>query len=395
MSFIELKTARYKGVEFLFSDMPTTGGNRLIKFNYPGSDKQSIERQGKAPRTFTLTAIIPHEDYFQQRDNLLRVLEDGVAGVLTHPTFGDVENVINGRYTLTEKLSEIGRAEVVIPFEVDDSPGIPRQSGNLASQVQTESGLLNDQLQADLADTYEVSLSSPGNFTDARANMNTLLDTFDAAANSQESVASNLASFRASLNSFRGNIGGLVRAPTELSEQVSGLFADFNNLFAQPADTYAALTDLFDFGADDPVIQTNTVGRIQRKQNRDAVRVDMRAQALSYAYVNAAEVVYDTTEDLEAVQTALEAQYVDIRENQDISNAALEQLDRVRVRAQATLAEVSVSTRSIITVETPLRPLSVLVYEYYGSTDLVDTIADLNDIQQNAFVEGSLRILSS
>ena len=37
---IQLKTANYKGVEFAIRDMPTTGGNRIIKLNYHGSDKQ-------------------------------------------------------------------------------------------------------------------------------------------------------------------------------------------------------------------------------------------------------------------------------------------------------------------------------------------------------------------
>ena len=101
---IQLKTANYKGVEFAIRDMPTTGGNRIIKFNYPGSDKQSIEVQGKAPRSFSLTAVIPHENYFSERDELLRVLEDGERGTLVHPTFGAIENVINGEFSLNENI---------------------------------------------------------------------------------------------------------------------------------------------------------------------------------------------------------------------------------------------------------------------------------------------------
>jgi len=168
---IQLKVGKYKGVEFLFELMPTTGGNRLIKFNFPGSDRQSIERQGKAPKSFNITIWIPHENYFQKRDDLLRVLEDGESGVLTHPTFGDVENVINGIYTLTETISELGRAKLKVPFEVDDSPGIPVQSGDLVSQVQSASDLLNTQLAADVTDGYGVTLSFSGNFNDALDNL--------------------------------------------------------------------------------------------------------------------------------------------------------------------------------------------------------------------------------
>jgi hypothetical protein len=392
---IELKTARYKGVEFLFTDMPTTGGNRLVKFNFPGSDKQSIERQGKAPRTFNITAIIPHENYFQQRDNLLRVLEDGVSGVLTHPTFGDIENVINGRYTLTEKITELGRGQIVIPFEVNDAPGIPQQSGALASQVQAQSDILNTQLTADLGAGYKIDLSASGNFSDAQENIGNVSTVFDTASKVAEPKAANIAAFRASINGFSTKIGSLIQAPAELASNIQGLFDDLNDLYAAPETLLTALKSIALFGANDLTIQTNTVGRIQRKRNRDLMRATLRVVALSYSYLNAASATYSTTEDLERVQADLETQYLDARNNQLLSNEAMEELDRLRVQAQEALEVVRVNTRSIITVETPLKPLTVLVYEYYGATDLVETIADLNGINQNAFVEGELQILTA
>lgn len=392
---IDLKTAKYKGVEFLFTDMPTTGGNRLIKFNFPGSDKQAIERQGRVPRTFTITAIIPHEDYYQQRGNLLRVLEDGEKGVLTHPTFGDIENVINGRFTLTEKLSEIGRAEIVIPFEVDDAPGIPQQSGNLASQVLALNEALSLQLQNDLADTYGVDLNFTGNFTDALENINNITDSMDNVADFAEPLLQNISDFRSTLNAFQGAIGNLIQVPTNLAGEISGLFEDVSNLFETPDTVLGAFQSLFSFGDDDPIVKNNTVGRIQRNKNRQLIRNTMKTQSLGYAYLNAAQSTYDTTDDLDRVQDSLEKQYLDIRNNQVLSNEAAELLDRLRVQTQKILDDVRVNTRSIITIETRMKPLSVLVYEYYGSTELVDTIASLNNINENAFVEGSIRILTA
>ena len=122
---IQLKTAKYKGVELLFESVTTTGGNRLIKFNYPGSDKQSIERQGKRPLIPAMNIIIRHDGYEQKRDEIIRVLSDGVKGVLTHPTLGDINNVINGEFVLTEIISELGRARITVTFEIDDGEGIP------------------------------------------------------------------------------------------------------------------------------------------------------------------------------------------------------------------------------------------------------------------------------
>jgi len=284
---IQLKTAKYKGVEFIFSEMPTTGGNRLIKYNYPGSDKQSIERQGKSPRTFSITAIIPHENYYQERDNLLRVLEDGEKGVLTHPTFGDVENVINGVYTLTEKTTSLGRAQIVIPFEVDDASGIPEQSGDLVSQVSQESSLLNAQAEADLANTYSVTNSFTGNFGDAIDTINTVAASFATASLSATPIDDGLSSLTQTLTSFTSGSGDLIQDPTSLSSSISSIFESLNNLYESPSELYDVFVSLFSYGEDDPVISTNTVTRTQRYENRHAMTANINTQALSYAYVAA------------------------------------------------------------------------------------------------------------
>jgi len=392
---IQLKAAKYKGVDLLFEDASTTGGNRLIKFNYPGADKQAIEVQGKAPRAFTLAVWIPHENYYQERDNLLRVLEDGEEGVLTHPTFGDVEKVINGVYTLTEVISELGRAKITIPFEVNDSPGIPQQSGALASRVQQESSLLNAQLETDLEDNYEVSANAPSNFTDALDNVSGMVEAFGGASTIITATAEKAAEMKARINAVSGKIGALIEAPADLAESTAGLYESLNNLYETPGETLGALKSMFNFGATDPIVNTSTVSRAERKENRDRMRSNIRTQALSYAYVNASLIEYDTTDELDLAQQALEDQYSDIRDNQLVTDEAMELLDRVRVAAQEALSGARVTTRSIVTIETDLIPLSVLVYKYYGNTELFDIIADLNGIKQNAFVEGEIRILSA
>ncbi len=391
---IQLKTAKYKGVEFAIESMPTTGGNRLIKFNYPGSNKQSIEVQGKAPRSFTLTAIIPHENYYQERDNLLRVLEDGQTGVLTHPTFGDVENVINGVYSLTETINDLGRAKIVIPFEVDDAPGIPQQSGDLVSQVQQQSDVLNTQLAADAADNYEISSMFPANFTDGLNNVAAIAAAFTDVSLLQTPTNGDLSGFQETLNAFSSSAGELISDPSLLGSSLGAIFEDLNNLYDTPEQAFDVIKSLFGFGDNDPIAKTNTVGRIERNNNRGTLRTNMKTQALSYAYLNAAQLNYQTTDDLDQVQTDLEAQYLDIRDNQLVTNETQEQIDRLRVQAQDTLDQVRVNTSQVITIETRRQPLSVLVYSYYGSTELTDTIAELNNIKENAFVEGSVQVLA-
>lgn len=398
---IQLKTAKYKGVEFAFVSMPSTGGNRIIKIRFPGSDKQSIEVQGKLPRAFTLTAIIPHENYYTERDNLLRVLDDGESGVLIHPTFGNVDSVVNGQYELNETITELGRATIVIPFEVDDAIGIPIEAGNLAAQVLTARDILNTQLEADLGEGYNVSLNATGNHEDASNNLFSIVDAFNSVSEFTNAVAEKAAEFQADVDAFSGKINDLIRSPVDMALSIASLFESIDNLFETPGETFGALRSLFDFGDEgsvggaDPIITPTTVGLVERKRNRDLIRNNMKTQALSFSYTNATLDDYESSEALEEAQVDLEDQYLNIRDNQLITNEALEELDRVRVQAQKTLADVSVATPAIITIETKRMPLSVLVYSYYGNTDLFDTIAELNNIKMNAFVEGEVRILTA
>jgi hypothetical protein len=391
---IELKTARYKGVEFLFEDASTTGGNRLIKFNYPGSNKQAIEVQGKCPRSFNLSIIIPHENYYQDRNDLLRVLEDGKEGVFTHPTFGDIEKVINGEYTLTEELSELGRAKISVSFEVNDSPAKINDLKVTSVQVDQQCRLLNNQLKSDFADGYKVSVNFPSNFTDAKKNIDGLIDKMHVASDSASHIAEQSADFVRGINAFSQSVSNLIQAPADLVESIFNSFESLNNLFKSPEELLGAFTSLLDFGLDYPVVNPTTAGRIERIDNRELMRATIIAGALSYCYLNSSSIEYSDTDQLDLVQKTLEDSYLNIRNNTSISNEALEQLDRLRVEAQDLFSQVRVSTRSIITVITRRRVLSVLVYEYYGSTDLVDIIASLNSIDQNAFVEGNIRILS-
>lgn len=393
---IQLHIAKYKGVEFLFFDTTTTGGGRFIKLNYPGSDKQSMERQGARPRSYSIIIVIPHEDYMAVKLAVLRMLDSEGPDTLTHPFFGDVPNMVPGVWEITEGLSRLGRAEVTVTFEVDDGVGVPVEVSNLPAQVAGLSGTLRDQLTGDLADSFDADKSLSGVFTDA---LDAVTGAIDAVADAADLVldptAEELAKIRASTQSLTASVGDLVQAPAELAAAFDGLLADLHNLSEAPRDLRKAFEALAGYGDDDPVVAPTTVARVRRSENRALIRADIRVLALAYLYSDAPTETFGTTDDLEATQDSLEVVYVDAKDNQLLTNEAIEALDRLRVSAQASLDAERVSTPRVITVETTETPLSVLVYRYYGSTELFETVAALNNINQNAFVSGSVKLLSA
>lgn len=389
---VELKVASYKNVEFLFKSAKTTGGVKRQIFSYPNSNRQSIEEFGTAPRSFELVSVIPFEDYENQKASLLRALESGGAGTLVHPTFGSINGVKAGAYTINETITELGRAEVTMRFDIDNAAGIPQQAANSVSQVNQDNQTLLAGLNSNLADNWDIS--SPNNYDDGVSTAQSVASLFKSASEGTGQIADHIDEYRRDLDNFTDSINQLVVNPTALSNGVGSLFNSLNNLYEAPGDAFTAFKSLFGYGDDDPEINPTTADLAERKKNRDLMRGVMKCEALGYAYVASADTEYQTDRDVDQANDELEQQYL-ISVAEDISNASVGDLNNIRTQANATLAEIRISARRIITITTKRIPLSVLAYKYYGSTDLVDTLQQLNNLDQISFVEGDVEILTS
>ena len=389
---VELKVATYKNVEFLFKSARTNGGVKRQIFSFPNSNRQSIEEFGTAPRSYEIVAIIPFDDYENKKASLIRVLESGGIGTLTHPTFGALNNIKAGAWTINETITELGRAEITMQFDVDNSAGIPQQAANSVAQVDQDNQTLLAGLNTNLAESW--TITSVNNYDDAKGAVQAVVDSFKSASEGTGQDADQIDEYRRDLDNFTDSINQLIVDPTALAQGVDSLFNSLNNLYEAPGDSFTAFKKLYGYGDDDPVINPTTASLIERKKNRDVMRGAMKAQALGYSYVASSDTEYQTVRDIDQANDDMEQQYL-ISIAEDISNASAGDLNNIRTQANATLAEIRISARRIITITTKRTPLSVLAYKHYGSTELVDTLQKLNNIEQVAFVEGDIEILTS
>ena len=389
---VELKVASYKNVEFLFKSARTNGGVKRQIFSFPNSNRQSIEEFGTAPRSYEIIGIIPFDDYENKKAALIRALESGGIGTLTHPTFGALNNIKAGAWTINETITELGRAEITMQFDVDNSAGIPQQAANSVAQVDQDNQTLLTGLNENLTDNWIIS--SPNNYDDGVSAVQAVADSFKSASEGTGQAADQIDEYRRELDNFTDSINQLIVDPAALSQGIGSLFNSLNNLYEAPGDSFTAFKNLFNYGDDDPIINPTTFDLIERKKNRDVMRGAMKTQALGYAYVASSDTEYQTVRDVDQANDELEQQYL-ISVAEDVSNASAGDLNNIRTQANATLAEIRISARRIITITTKRTPLSVLAYKYYGNTDLVDTLQQLNNIEQVSFVEGEVEILTS
>ena len=396
MAIIETKPAAYKGVSFLMITSRIAGGRKDVLFEFPNSNKQTIEDLGLRPRVYTVNAVIPHSDYTQVRNNLLRALEDGEKGPLDHPFYGKLENIVARTFTITETITNLGRAELTIVFAVDNDIGVPQKADNAISEASQQLVILNDLNANNIANEFEVTESFLGNFQDAQDLLGSVADVFGAAVTFATTLTTEINQYAANINEFSTKINQLVTIPQDLANSIKNVYSTINGLFSSIEATYDAFANpaFFDFGEDDTDIQQTTQGRVQRATNRDTVNQSIQTFALGYAYLNAVQIDFQTVEDIDEVNDVLEAQYVKILNSMCLCSQTSAALTDLRTISNKLLDDKRTEARKVITINTKLMPMSVLAYQYYGSTELTDTLLELNSIKGASFIEGDVRILT-
>jgi len=128
MMIDEIHTGSYKGAEFRIKSSSVAGGRKDIKHEFPNSNTQNIEDLGFKPKAYTINAFISEPNYTQKKDRLLAALEEGGTGLLVHPFFGNIENIVSRTYSLNEDISQIGEANFTMTFDVSDTNGLPTAS---------------------------------------------------------------------------------------------------------------------------------------------------------------------------------------------------------------------------------------------------------------------------
>ncbi len=411
MAIIETKPASYGGISFLMITSTISGGRKDVLFEFPNSDKQTVEDLGLNPRTYTMTAIIPHDNYVEIRDNLLRALEDKKPAPLDHPFYGRVEDIVCRSYTISERISDLGRAELTLNFVISNNIGTPQKASNAISEAALQNTALSESITADIAAGFDADESFVGNFRDAQELIGNVSDAFEEVQATTGAIVSEINSYASAINDFSTKINQLVAIPQDLADSVRGVFSTINGLFGSVEATFNAFTTLsfLDFGDNDNDIYQTTQGRVKRAQNRDTINQAMQTYALGYAFLNAAQVDYETADEIDSVNTLLDDQYNKIitaqgvavagiatpsAQHRVLSSTTLTALTDMRTIVAKLLDDKRTETRRVITINTKRMPMSVLAYRYYGSTELTDTLLALNAIKGASFVQGDIRILS-
>lgn len=398
-----LQAASYRGASFLVSRAPTTGGRKDVLKGFVSSDRQSVEDLGLLPRTFTLNGwVAPKKialgieivSYSDSRDALLAALEKGGTGVLIHPFFGKLEDIVCRSWTLEESMNSVGLSAISITFAISDTDGVPVSEETVIQAVNAGVLATAAAVGANISSGFSVTASLAGNFGDAVDKVQGTADSINSATSFATVIAEEIDAFSKELTDLTAAATSLVANPSALSDSMTGVFETMKGLYVTPEVTFDAFGRLFDFGDSDTSFPVDTVGRIERQKNRDIMNNAMQIQALAYAYFSASQFTFENVDQIDDVSEVVEDQYQKILAAMTLNSSVSEELTKLRIAVTSFFDAQRVTRPQIISVRTTLTTGRLLAYQYYGDSALGNSISLLNG-SEDATLEGQVRILTS
>ncbi len=393
MSLDNYQSASFRGIPFLVGDLDTGGGRKDITHEYPNSDRRTNEDLGLLQKTFTIRGLVQTQDDFTDRDRLIEALEQNGAGELIHPTFGTLQ-VSAKPYSLSETIREVGIARFTMIFERTQSPVFPRQTSVKPSLIKSQADTVIDGVTIDVTDTFEVATNSTSNYNAALIKLQGIGNRFNIIGQTVTAVTSTINSFTATVTSFVNGITANIFAPAQLADSIKDIFLQFDTLAPNIKDQFELAKQLFDFGSNDSVVSTTTVARQQRADNQQILNDAMSCQALALAYNNAANIPYSNELEINEVRQSLEDEYQRLIEDTNLSNNTINDLTELRNSSRLFFEDIEITVPKIRNINTNTIPMSMLAYQYYGSTDNAEDLIELNNTIDVSFISGEVQILT-
>lgn len=148
-----LLPASFRGVGFWVDQAKTPVGQKGQLHEYPQRDQPFFEGLGQQAKIHDLTAFIVGADCLEQRDKLLKALEEG-AGELVHPWLGRMQVKV-GECEMTQTRQDGG----LVTFSLKFYPDQPLRFPSAAVNTQQQLLVASDSLLGSAVSRFEEAVS--------------------------------------------------------------------------------------------------------------------------------------------------------------------------------------------------------------------------------------------
>jgi hypothetical protein len=396
--------ASYRGAFFYIKSSEIGGGRKDAKKEFIDSDRQIIEDLGKKQRVFTVNGCVSDRrdntgklitPYIQVRDTLISALEKGGPGILIHPWYGKLENIVCRTFTISEDVTKLGDCTFTATFEISNTDGVPEFNPFALTGVATGAATVATVAVSIFSSIWEITGAATGNFQSAMDKANGYIDSVNAATDPIATLASKLDDHSNLITSFQSNIATLVSNPAELSASIDRIMDSITSLYSTPEGALMAFKNLFNFGDNDISAPYPTFISSERTANNQVFNSMVQSEALSNSYLTSSQSTYKTVTEINEIEADLETQYQKLFLSENIDVELMNSLTELRTTTTGFFSEQKLTVSQIITIQSNPISIRALAYSYYGDSSDGEDIAELNGLYDLAYEQGDIRIFTA
>jgi prophage DNA circulation protein len=379
----EYQQAKWRGVPFYVRRAESEYGRRVQQHSFPNKDVPETEDLGRRPRSYRMEGYLLGDDFYTQKDTMLRAVEAHGPGLLVHPYYGELfVTCVRCRVTDTDK--ELGITRLNFEFQEQGVNLLPKAVPNpkaLANSVKT--GALSAINDAFLK-AYSI-VNKP--FAEVQK-LITAVEQGIALTETVRRSVGNVASFQRQVISMGDSVTALINNAADLGTESIGVLTfgtfPFDGEVRVDADSAKQMFDemggLFGGSGETPSDDSSPVKAYN----------DLMTQASTVTAGGLIpEVEFESLEDLEASALVVLDQIDAIEEAGVEDNAVLTALRETRVVIRNDVedrADRLSRTSEVVLPET--LPAVVLSNNLYGDIDQESSILTRNHIDHPGFVDG-------
>lgn len=347
----QMLQASFRDVPFLVRSEASDAGRKIVLHEYLNSSERFVEDLGEVPVKFSVEAFVHGLDFRDNATRLETALRQEGAGRLVLPTFGALD-VFALPYKKTAVQKGIGEIKFGLEFAVGRIEPSPVSAITDEREVFSLGDTTRQDIQAAFIELWEVPKDADNIAmaqSDLLATAQTAFNSFKDIVPSEnlENMQRNITLFETSSPNFVRNAAALANNLIGGTPTITGLWQEIS-LGLSKGIGIDSLLRLSDFGSvvlkdsnilrgafisegeNIPLWNPTTAGRIERNNNRLALVNVNRIASLVTSYEVAASSIYSTSEDINNVRLALEANHETLMRNDTIDSDILQSNDRVR-----------------------------------------------------------------
>ncbi len=117
MWIVPMQTASYKGVAFEVININDSAERAVVEHLYPYLNGGDLEDMGLNPKQVQLQAIFNGQGYYTELKRFLKVMAERSGGVLVHPIFGRMPNMLCTSYSVRHDAENINYCTLDLTFK--------------------------------------------------------------------------------------------------------------------------------------------------------------------------------------------------------------------------------------------------------------------------------------